>query len=99
MFERVARHFNYSVGTIQRHRPRHQQTGTVTYLPRSGRLRKTTAREDWYIVTCSRKNRLWKCRMIAARLMNATRTRFSVSSFLNRLRSAGLKTHRYVIEG
>ena len=32
--------------------------------------------------------------MIAARLMNATRTRFSVSTFLNRLRSAGLKANR-----
>ena len=32
--------------------------------------------------------------MIAARLMSATRTRFSVSTFLNRLRSAGLKAHR-----
>ena len=32
--------------------------------------------------------------MIAERLMNATRIRFSVSTFLNRLRSAGLKAHR-----
>ena len=32
--------------------------------------------------------------MIAARLMTATRTRFSVFTFLNRLRSAGLKAHR-----
>ena len=50
--------------------------------------------EDQFIVTCSRRNRLWTCRMIVARLMNATRTRFSVSKFLNRLRSAGLKAHR-----
>ena len=32
--------------------------------------------------------------MIAARLKNAKGTRFSVSTFLNRLRSAGLKAHR-----
>ena len=32
--------------------------------------------------------------MIAARLMNATRTRFSVATFLNRPRSPGLKAHR-----
>ena len=32
--------------------------------------------------------------MIAARLMNATWIHFSVSTFLNRLRSAGLKAHR-----
>ena len=32
--------------------------------------------------------------MIAARLMNATRTRFPISTFLNRLQSAGLKAHR-----
>ena len=42
----------------------------------------------------SRRNRHWICRMIATRLMNATRTRFSVSTFLNRLRSAGLTAHR-----
>ena len=62
-------------------------------LPRSGWLRKTTPREDRYIVTCSRRNRLWTCRMIATSLMNASRTRFSVSTFLNRLWSAGLKEH------
>ena len=90
LFERVARHFNNSV----RLRARHQRTKTATDLPRSGRLRKTTAREDWFIVTCSKRNRLWTCRMIAARLMNATRSRFSVYTFLNRLRSAGLKAHR-----
>ena len=49
---------------------------------------------SWYIVTCSRRNRLRTCRMIAARLMNATQTRFSVSTFLNRLRSADVKAHR-----
>ena len=43
---------------------------------------------------CSKRNRLWTCRMIAACLMNATRTRFSVSTFLNRLRFSGLKAHR-----
>ena len=32
--------------------------------------------------------------MIAARLMDAARTRFSVFTLLNRLRSAGLKVHR-----
>ena len=90
----VARHLNYSMHTIQRLRARHQQTGTVTDLPRSGRLHKTTAREDRYIVTCSRRNRIWRCRMIAACLMNATRTRFSVFTFLNCLRSADLKTLR-----
>ena len=36
--------------------------------------------------------------MIAASLMNDTRTPFSVSTFLNRLRSAGLKAHQpYVV--
>ena len=92
--ERVARHFNYSVHTIQRLRTRHQQTRTVTDLPHSGRLCKTTAREDQYIVTCFRRNCFWTCRIIAACLMNATRTRFSVSLLLNRLRSAVLKAHR-----
>ena len=53
-----------------------------------------TIREDRYIVTCSRRNRLWTCRMIAARLMNVTQTRFSVSTFLNRLWSAGFKAHQ-----
>ena len=32
--------------------------------------------------------------MIAARLVHATRIRFSVSTFLNRQRYAGLKAHR-----
>ena len=77
-------------------RPRYQQTGTVIDFPRSGRLRKTTAREDryMYIVTCSRRNRHWTCPMIAACLMNTTGTHFSVFTFLNRLQSAGLKAHR-----
>ena len=87
-------HFNYSVRTIQRLRAHNQQTRTVTDRPRSGRLRKTTAVVDRYIVTYSKRNRLWTCRMIAARLMNATQTRFSVSTFLNLLRSAGLKARR-----
>ena len=80
--------------TIHRLRARYQQTGTVTDLPCSGRLSKTTAREDLHIVMCSKRNRLWTCRMIAACLMNATRTRFSVSTFLNGLRFSGLKAHR-----
>ena len=38
--------------------------------------------------------------MIAVHLRNANGTRFSVATFLNRLRSAGLKAHRpYVVVG
>ena len=91
---KFARGFNYSVLTNQRLRARHQQTGTVTDLPRSSRPLKMNPREDRYIETCSRRNHLWSCRMIAARLMNATRTRVSVSTVRTRLRSTGSRAHR-----
>jgi len=53
----VARRFRCHGRTIYRLQSRFRYTGSVKDLPRSGRPRKTTPREDRYLVTSSRRER------------------------------------------
>ena len=87
----VALHFNRHVSTIHRLRHRLQATGSVKDRPRSGRPRKTTPREDRFIVTSSRRIRRYSSRKLMRLLRNATGTRVSDKTVRNRLRSARLK--------
>ena len=87
----VARHFGYHERTIHRLKTKFNQTGSVSDRPRSGRPRKTTGRQDRYIVTSSRRNRFMSRRRLADRLLRATGTRISVQTVQNRLRAAGLR--------
>ena len=90
----VAQHFNFTERTIHRLKSRFLQTGSVSDLPRSGRPRKTTAREDRYLVTSSRRNRFLSRPKLGTRLRQATGTRISDQTVQNRLRAAGLRGRR-----
>jgi len=90
----VALQFIRHVSTIHRLRHRLQGTGSVKDRPRSGRPRKTTPREDRFIVTSSRRNRRYSSRKLMRLLRNATGTRVSDQSVRNRLHSARLKACR-----
>lgn len=90
----VARHFNVHESTISRLKTRFRQTGAVVDRPRTGRPRKTTQREDLFLVTSSRHNRFMSSRRLADRLRNTTGTRVSDMTVRNRLHSARLKAHR-----
>lgn len=90
----VARHFNRHESTISRLRSRFQVTGAVNDRPRSGRPRKTTLREDRFIVTSSRRNRFLSSRKLRLLLRNATGTIVSDRTVRNRLRAARLRARR-----
>ena len=53
----IAWHFQCHESTISRLLNRFQQTGNIADQPRSGRLCKTTLREDRFLTTSSRRNR------------------------------------------
>lgn len=90
----VARHVGVHESTISRLRVRYQLTGNVKDRPRSGRPRKTTPREERYIVTTSRRNRFMSSRKLAGHLRNATGTRVCDRTIRNRLRAARLHWRR-----
>ena len=76
MSERVvARHFQLHESTISQLLNRFQQTGNVADRSRSGRPRKTTPREDRFLMTSSRRNRFLSSRKLGRLLRNATGTR------------------------
>ena len=90
----VARRFGYHERTIYRLRARYLQTGSVDDRPRSGRPRKTTPREDRYLVTSSRRNRFMAVPKLVERLRHATGARISHKTARNRHRSARLRARR-----
>ena len=53
----VARQFNVAESVISRLWNHHQKTGHVTDLPRSGRPRSTTQRQDHLLVTHALRDR------------------------------------------
>ena len=69
---------------------KYRQTNIVHDRPRLGQPRKTKPREDRYIVTSSRRNRMMPCTSLVERLLHATGTRISVHTARKRLRAAGL---------
>ena len=76
----IVRHFQVSKSSISRLRTKFRQTGSVNDLPRTGRPRKTTRREDNYIVTSSRRDRFLSGAKIAGLVRNATGTRISAKT-------------------
>ncbi|MES9884632.1 MAG: helix-turn-helix domain-containing protein [Sedimenticola sp.] len=87
----VARHFRFHESTIRRLKNRHHATGGVADRPRSGRPRKTSPREDRYIVTSSRRNRFMSSTQLVSRVRHATGTRLSDTTVRNRLHAARLR--------
>ena len=90
----VARHFQCHESTISRLLNRFQQTGNVADRPRSGRPRKTTPREDRFLTTSGRRNRLLSSSKLGRLLRNATGTRVCDRTVRNRLLAARLKACR-----
>ena len=87
----VAQHFQRHESTISLLLNRFQQTGNVADRPRSGRLRKTTPREDRFLMTSSRCNGFLSSRKLGRLLRNATGTRACNRTFRNRLHASRLK--------
>ena len=86
-----------SESAIFRLRTKYRQTGTVKDRPRPGRPRKTTRRENNFIVTSSRRNRFLNSKRIAGLVRNATGTRVCAKTVRNRLRAARLcGRHPYI---
>ena len=75
MVKDVAQHFHVSESAISRLRTKYRQTDTTKDRPRPGRPRKTTRRDDNFIVTSSRRNRFQSSTRIARLVRNATETR------------------------
>ena len=93
----VAQHFHVSESAISRLRAKNHQTGNIKDRPRPGRPRKTTRREDNFIVTSSRRNGFLSSTRIAGLVRNATGTRICAKTVRNRLRAARLRgRHPYV---
>ena len=70
------------------------EKSTVKDRPHPGRPRKTTRREDNYIVTSSRRNRFMSSTRIAGLVRNATGSRLCARTVRNRLRAARLRGRR-----
>ena len=71
----VAQEFNVHPSTICRLLNRFRTTGNVSDRQRSGRPRKTTVRQDRFIVTTSRRNRFMAAPRVAEELHRATGVR------------------------
>ena len=98
MVKEVAQHFHVSESAISRLRTKYRQTGTIKDRPRPGRPRKTTRREDNFIVTSSRRNRFLSSTRIAGLVRNATGTRICPKTVRNRLRAARLRGRRPYVD-
>ena len=90
----VPRHFQRHELTISRLLNRFQETENVADRPRSGRLRKTTPREDRFLMTPSRRNRFLSSRKIGSFPRNTIGTRNYDRKVRNRLHAARLKACR-----
>ena len=92
----VARRLGVAPSVICRLQQRWQATGRVQDRPRSGRLRKTTRREDRYITRQETMARSSTTRRIRGQLRAATQTNVSVSNIKNRLHEVHLHARRPV---
>ena len=88
----VADSMKISESTILRILRKHRETGSVLDKPRSGRPRKTTARDDRVIVRMSLADRRLTATDICARLYRLHRIRLAVRTVRARLLQAGLKS-------
>ena len=87
----VARHFQRHKATISPLLNRFLLTWNVPDRPRSGRLRKTTLREDRFLTTSSRHNRFLSTRKLGRLQRNATCTRVCDRTVRDRIHAARLK--------
>lgn len=90
----VARRLGVSHPVIIRLHRRFQATGRVQDRPRSGRPRKTTAREDRFIQRQARQERRATANVIRHRLRAVTHTRISEQTTRNRLHDVNLHARR-----
>lgn len=84
----IATHYGITKGEVSRLVHKHQQTGHVADRPRSGRPRKTNAREDRRMVQHCRRNRFKGARQIRDDLQNEV-GRLSRQTVNSRLVQAG----------
>ena len=92
-YAEVARRLGIHRSTVGRTVRRYGATGSTAELPRSGRPRVTTARDDQYIRTSHLRDRFRSATFTARNLPNAHR-RISPQTVRNRLRAYGIKAHR-----
>ena len=81
----VASHFQRHESTISRLLNRFQQTEDVVDRPIAGRPRKTKPREDCFLTTSSRCNRVFSSRKLGRLLRNASGTSVCDRTVSNRL--------------
>lgn len=90
----VAIHFGVHVKTIRRLRNRFQQTGSVRHLPRSGRPRVTTRRQDVNIRTSHLRDRLKTATSTARATIGTHNRRIHARTVQRRLKEVGVKARR-----
>ena len=86
----VAERFNVSQSVISRAWNRFQETGSADIRHGGGRLRVTTRREDHYLITVARRNRVFS----APRLRAETGVNVSLATIRRRLHEDGLRARR-----
>ena len=97
----VARHFGISARTVTRTLAKFNNTGTVKDLPRSGRPRVTTQREDAFIAIHSRRNHFRSAPVINREMQvrrRAGERRISHQTVRNRLRARVLNARRAAVK-
>ena len=92
----VARRLQVSHSVIIRLRDRFQATGIVKERPRPGRPKKTTAREDRFIVRQALRTRTTTANTVRRRLQAATHTAVCQMTIRRRLNAANLRARRPV---
>ena len=90
----VARRLGVSQSVISRLWNRYQTYRTVNDLPRSGRPRVTTMRQDRLVVTTALRNRTHNATQLQNRLQQVTGIRVSTQTVRNRLHAARLSARR-----
>lgn len=90
----IGANLNFHHTTISRLINKHRDTGEVKDRPRTGRPRKTTAREDRLVARLARAQPILNSRVLRQRWM--INARVSTSTVRRRLRAAGLRACRPV---
>lgn len=90
----VARQFNVSHTVVGRIWQRYLDTGSVVERPRSGRPRKTTDRQDRYIINIAKRARFESAKSLNANFRNASNVVISEQTVRNRLHSANIRARK-----
>ena len=89
----IAQRLNIHRHTVRNTVRRFRRTGSTSELPRSGRPRVTTARDDQFIRQSHLRDRFLNATYTAQNLPNAGR-RISAQTVRNRLKDQGIKTYK-----